>query len=145
MDATLLLASFAKVSDGMVDIMQGGFTEIGPGPVSFCVAGTVMCQWHETNQEHELKLELLDADGQAFPHPENGEPVQLTKVFEVGRPPGVKPGVSMTLPLAEPFGAFELEPGEQYEIKLTLDGDTRDDWRLPFTIRKAPPPQQLAA
>src|SRR5256885_7185475 len=53
-----------------------------PGPVSFFVAGLVSCEWHETNQKHELRLELLDADGGSVPHPENGQPVATSATFE---------------------------------------------------------------
>jgi hypothetical protein len=48
------------------------------------------------------------------------------------------------MPFAVPFGAFQLDPGQQYIVGLSIDGDTRDEWRLPFTVREAPP-QQLAA
>lgn len=144
MIASVMLANFAKVSDNMLDVQQAGWTFIGPGPVSFVVAGLVSCQWHETNVKHELKMELLDADGHAFPHPENGQPVQIAGEFEIGRPPGTKPGSTVQMPFAQPFGAFVLEPGTQYEVKLTIDGDSRDEWRLPFTVRDAPQ-EQIAA
>jgi hypothetical protein len=144
MNATVLLANFAKVSDGMVDIQQGGWTQIGPGPVSFFVAGLVSCQWHETNQKHDLRVELLDADGGAVPHPENGEPILTAGTFEIGRPPGVKAGATIHMPIAVPFGLFELEAGADYEVRLTIDGEGRDEWRLPFTVREVPP-QQVAA
>jgi hypothetical protein len=144
LNVSVMLANFAKASDNMLDVQQAGWTFVGPGPVSFFVAGLVYCQWHEANQKHELKVELLDADGRAFPHPINGQPVQVGVVFEIGRPPGVKPGATMTMPFALPFGAFELDPGAQYEIRVSVDGEGRDEWRLPFTVREAPP-QQIAA
>jgi hypothetical protein len=141
MNATILLANFAKIADGMLDVQQGGWTQIGPGPVSFFVAGLISCEWHETNQKHELRLELLDADGGAVPHPENGQPVATSATFEAGRPPGLKPGAMVHMPLAVPFGVFELTPGESYEVRLSLDSESRDEWRLPFVIREAPAPQ----
>ena len=141
MNATILLANFAKIADGMLDVQQGGWTQIGPGPVSFFVAGLVSCEWHETNQKHELRLELLDADGGSVPHPENGQPVATSATFEVGRPPGLKQGAMVHMPLAIPFGVFELTPGESYEVRLSLDSESRDEWRLPFVVREAPVPQ----
>jgi hypothetical protein len=144
MNATVLLANFAKVAEGMIDVQQGGWTQIGPGPISFFVAGLVSCEWHETNQKHELKLELLDADGGSVPHPENGQPVATTATFEIGRPPGAKPGAKVHMPLAVPFGVFQLTPGQSYEVRLSIDAENRDEWRLPFVVRDAPVQPQTA-
>lgn len=144
MRASVFLANFAKVSDGMIDALGIGWTHTGPGPVSFFVAGIVSCDWHELNRQHELKAELIDADGLAVPHPENGNPILAAAQWEVGRPPGTKEGSSLNFPFAIPFGAFQLEPGEQYVVAVSLDGDVRDEWRLPFTVRDASE-QQLAA
>jgi hypothetical protein len=138
MYASVLLANFAKVSDGMLDIQGGGWNQIGPGPISFAVAGLVYCDWHESNERHELKAELLDADGQPVPHPENGRPIQAAGPWELGRPPGTRPGSTLVFPFVIPFGAFVLEPGEQYLVQVSLDGAARDEWRLPFTVREAP-------
>lgn len=139
-----MLANFAKVSDGMVDTMGAGWTFIGPGPVSFFVAGLVSCDWHELNRKHDLKVELLDADGEAVPHPENGNPIVAAAQWEMGRPPGTKDGSTLNFPFAVPFGAFQLDPGGQYVVALSIDGEARDEWRLAFTVRDAPQ-QQLAA
>jgi hypothetical protein len=144
MNACVMLANFAKVSDGMLDALGAGWTQIGPGPVSFCVAGLVSCDWHELNQRHELKVELLDADGQPVPHPENGNPILAAADWEMGRPPGTKQGSTLNFPFAIPFGLFQLKPGEQYVIAVSIDREPRDAWRLPFTVREAPQ-QQLAA
>ena len=144
MNATVVLANFAKVSDGMLDVQGGGWTVAG-SPTSFFVAGLVQCDWHETNQQHSLRLELLDADGGAVPHPENGDPIALGATFEIGRPPGTKPGTSFNWPFAIPFGAFELEQGARYEMRLSLNGEARDEWRLPFTVGPAPPAEKRAA
>jgi hypothetical protein len=144
MNANVMLANFAKVADGMLDVQAAGWTQIGPGPVSFFVAGLVSCDWHELNQRHELKAELLDADRQAVPHPASGEPIHATAQWEMGRPPGVKPGTTLVMPFAIPFGVFELEAGQQYVVQFSIDGDVRDQWRLPFTVRDAPT-QPLAA
>lgn len=139
-----MLANFAKVSDGMVDTMGTGWTFIGPGAVAFFVAGLVSCDWHELNRKHELKVELLDADGGPVPHPENGNPIIAALQWEMGRPPGTKEGSTLNFPFAIPFGSFQLEPGQQYVVPVSIDGEIRDEWRLQFTVRDAPQ-QQLAA
>lgn len=144
MRASVFLANFAKVSDGMVDALGVGWTFIGPGPLSFFVAGLASCDWHELNKRHELKVELFDADGSSVPHPAHDKPIMAALQWEMGRPPGTKDGSTLNFPFAIPFNGFELEPGEQYVVPLTIDGESRDEWRLPFTVRDAPE-QQLAA
>ena len=139
MQASVQLANFAKVSDGMLDSLGAGWTFIGPGPVSFFAAGIVSVDWHELNRRHELRIELLDADGAPVPHPANGSPILASLTWEMGRPPGTKEGSSLNFPFAVPFGAFELAAGGQYVVAVTIDGESRDEWRLPFTVRDLPP------
>jgi hypothetical protein len=137
-NVSVLLANFAKVSDNMLDVQQAGWSFVGPGPARFAVAGIAHCSWHEANQRHELKIELVDADGAPVLHPENGQPLMVHGHFEVGRPAGTKPGSSVPMPFAFPFAVPALPPGSQYEMRLSVDGECRDDWRVPFTIRAAP-------
>ena len=54
--------------------------------------------------------------------------------FEVGRPPGLKPGTPLDFPVAVNSTPLPLEPG-RYEWRLTIDGASREDWTLPFTVR----------
>ena len=56
-------------------------------------------------------------------------------VFEVGRPPGLKPGTPLDFPVAVNSGPLPLEPGGRYEWRLSIDGRSDEDWRLPFTTR----------
>jgi hypothetical protein len=47
------------------------------------------------------------------------------------------------MPFAFRFGPLDLAPG-RYEIRLTIGGETRDDWYVAFNVVAAPP-QELAA
>jgi len=58
----------------------------------------------------------------------------LASEFEVGRPPGLKPGTPLDFPVAVNSTPLPLEPG-RYEWRLTIDGATREDWTMPFTVR----------
>ena len=51
--------------------------------------------------------------------------------FEVGRPAGIKPGTPLELPLAVNSGPLPLEPGGRYEWRLSIDGESDEDWRSP--------------
>ena len=51
--------------------------------------------------------------------------------------PGVKPGTALDFVVAINIPPLPLEPGRQYAWRLTIDGDSRDDWRLSFAVRSA--------
>jgi hypothetical protein len=57
--------------------------------------------------------------------------------FEVGRPPGLKPGTPIDLPLAINVGPMPIPPGGRYEWRLSIDGETQDEWRVVFSTRPA--------
>ena len=139
MKATLLLADFAQVADGKLTVVGGGWSVTGPEPTPFAIAILVQVPWDQANVRHTLRLELLDADGNPVTmEADDGddEPILFFDdlVFEVGRPPGLKPGTPLDFPVAVNSGPLPLVSGV-YEWRLTIDGETDDDWRLPFSVR----------
>jgi hypothetical protein len=97
--------------------------------------------WDQANTVHSFSVELLDADGEevVLDTGEDGEqPVAFGGEFEVGRPPGLKPGTPLDFPVAMNSTPLPLESG-RYEWRLTIDGDSRQDWTLAFTVRSAEP------
>ena len=85
---------------------------------------------------HAFSVELLDADGAAVvvDGDEGEQAVAFGGEFEVGRPPGIKPGTPLDFPVAVNSTPLPLEQG-RYEWRLTIDGASRADWTLPFTVR----------
>lgn len=142
MKVTMLLADFAQVSDGKLTVVGGGWSITGPDPVPFGIGILVHVPWDQANRRHTLRLELLDADGQpvelATEDSEEEHPVVFFDdvPFEVGRPPGIKPGTSLEFVVAVNSGPLPLEPGARYEWRLSIDGRQQDDWRLPFSVRE---------
>ena len=136
MKATLLLADYAAVSDGKLTIVGGGWSQTGPEPASFGIALLIQVPWDQANTVHAFSVELLDADGApVVVDDENGEQaVAFGGEFEVGRPPGIKPGTPLDFPVAVNSTPLPLEHG-RYEWRLTIDGASRADWTLPFTVR----------
>jgi hypothetical protein len=137
---TLLLADFAQVAEGKLTVVGGGWSVTGPEPTPFAIAILVQVPWDQANVRHTLRLELLDADGNAVTiETDEGEEEPILffddLVFEVGRPPGLKPGTPLDFPLAVNSGPLPLEPGGRYEWRLSIDGRSDEDWRLPFTTR----------
>jgi hypothetical protein len=136
--ATLLLADYAVVSEGKLTIVGGGWSLTGPEPASFGIALLIQVPWDQSNTVHTFAVELLDADGQPveLETSEEGEqPVAFGGDFEVGRPPGLKPGTPLDFPVAMNSTPLPLEPG-RYEWRLTIDGQSRQDWTLAFTVRQ---------
>ena len=132
MKVTLLLADYAKVADGKLDVLGSGWSMMrAAGPFGFFVAALFQIPWDQTNTKHAFRLELLDADGQ--PVSIGDEAIRIDGEFEAGRPPGLKPGTPVDAPLVVPFGP--LDSG-RYEIRLTIDGETKEDWFVAFTLEQ---------
>jgi hypothetical protein len=140
MKATMLLADYAVVSDGKLTIIGGGWSQTGPEPASFGIGLLIQVPWDQANTPHSFNVELLDADGGpvVLETPEEEQAVAFGGEFEVGRPPGLKPGTPLDFPVAMNSTPLPLEPG-RYEWRLTIDNQAREDWRLPFTVRGEEP------
>jgi hypothetical protein len=135
--ATMLLADYAVVSDGKLTIVGGGWSQTGPEPSSFGIGLLIQVPWDQANTMHAFSVELVDSDGAEVilqTAEEDEQPVAFGGEFEVGRPPGLKPGTPLDFPVAVNSTPLPLEPG-RYEWRLTIDGKSREDWTLPFTVR----------
>lgn len=135
----MLLADYAQAADGKLNVIGGGWSVTGPGPAAFAIALDIKVPWDQTNVQHTLRLELVDADGRPVlvAAPEAEQAIFVESTFEVGRPAGLKPGTPIDVPIALNFPPLPLPPGGRYEWRLTIDGATDEDWRLAFTTRAA--------
>lgn len=144
MQATLLLADYAVVQDGKLNLIGAGWTVISGGdravPIGIGVIFAV--PWDQANQPHEFQIKLVDEDGkQAMfqTNPEGpGEPLIIPGQFEVGRPPGVPPGTTLQSVIAINLGPLPLPPGRGYAWRLELDGNPEALAVRPFRTRDAP-------
>lgn len=99
--------------------------------------------WDQTNQEHILTLELVDADGRPvmMDVDEQGNPtgLRIDIGFEVGRPPGVLPGSPIDLAQSINVDAgMPLAPDQNYEWRLEIDGAAVT--ARSFRVSSTPPP-----
>lgn len=146
MRATILLADAAQACDGKLYILGGGWNITGPAPAPSAIAILVEVPWDRTNVRMPWRLELVDADGNEVmvQGPMGEQAIKLEGELEVGRPPGVKPGTHLPIPLAINIGPLPLEPGGQYQWKLYIDGETQEHWDVTFFMRALQPPTSPA-
>jgi hypothetical protein len=133
----MLLADAAQAVEGKLFVLGGGWSVCGPDPTPMALAIKIEVPWDQANVRHECRIVLLDSDGTPveLETPEGPKPVEVTSEFEVGRPPGLRPGTPIDLPLALNFGPLPLPPEGRYEWRLEIDGDSGEDWRLAFSTR----------
>lgn len=139
MKVTMLLADSAQAVDGKLYILGGGWSVTGPGPSAFAIAMKIEVPWDEANRRHKLQLSLADTDAQPvkIPTPAGEHPVEVTGEFEVGRPPGLKPGTPLDVTIAINVGPLQLPPDSRFVWQLSIDGHAEEDWRLAFSTRPA--------
>ena len=134
----MLLADAAQEVGGKLYILGGGWSITGPTPTPMAIALKLEVPWDRTNEHHTLLLELVDEDGTpVLVADEHGEqvPLQVSGEFEAGRPPGIKPGTPIDSALAVNFGPLQLEGGRRYQWRLSIDGESDEDWTLGFSTR----------
>lgn len=134
---TMMLADHAAAADGKLYVNGGGWSITGPAPSPGAIAVDMKIPWDERDHKHKLLLELLDADGQSVlvPAPFGVQPLRIEASLQAQGPFDVKPGTPLDAVFAINYGAIPLGPGARYERRLSVNGDTDEDWTLPFTTR----------
>src|SRR3984957_8536546 len=110
MEVTMLLCDRAQVAEGKLYVLGGGWNLAQAGaPFPVEVAVMVAVPWTESNEKHQFKLTLVDEDAQPIEMGE-GNALDVTGEFEVGRPPGIKPGTALNQQMVFKFGMLMLPP-----------------------------------
>jgi hypothetical protein len=86
------------------------------------LAVSLQVPWDQTNIPHMVLLQLLSEDGKPILD-STGERLRAEAKFEIGRPPGVKRGTPMPVPLAINFPNVVL-PAGGYRWELAIDDAT---------------------
>lgn len=138
----MVLADFAQVAEGKLNLIGGGWTITGPQPVPYGIGLIFDVPWDQANEQINFRLDLVDQDGQPveIETPMGEQPLFIEGGFEVGRPPGLKRGTPLATPVGINLGPQPLPPGGRYEWRLTVNGESAEDWRLPFSVRPAAGP-----
>jgi hypothetical protein len=131
----VLLADAAQVVNGKLYMLGGGWSWIRPGS-PFVVCGKIGIPWDRWSDWHKLRLDLVDGDGQPVLVGSEGEEKAVViehPPFRPTVPPQVKPGTSLDWPFAIAINGLPLNPGSLYEWRISINGESEDDWRLAFT------------
>jgi hypothetical protein len=145
MQIDAVLANHAEAVNNLL-YLSGGGVELGflppgmPPPylVNLGIGIMVTVPWEQTNQQHQLEIELLNEDGQPVQLPVGPGTtgvLQLKMAFNVGRPPGLVIGDDQHVSLAANLPALPLPATGKYIFVVRVDGN--DERRLPYRIAPA--------
>lgn len=113
----LLIADRAEVINGKLYLMGGAWDHITVGdlsqPISFYLALGIVIPWNATNEHHQLRLTVQDADG--------GGLAQLDGQFVAGRPPHLTTGSQQRVLFAAGLNVVLPRAGT-YEAVAYLNG-----------------------
>ena len=143
MKVTMLLADSAQSVGGKLYILGGGWSLTGPAPTPSAIALKIEVPWDLAARRHNILLEIVNADGQPIrlPTHDGEQPVRAEAQFETGIPAGLIPGTPIDATLAMNINPLPLPPGARYMWRLSIDGETRDEWHVAFSTRPAVPIQ----
>jgi hypothetical protein len=130
MQVTMLLCDAAQTLGGKLYVLGGGWSVLfQPNvPTRMSIAVVVSVPWNQANEQHSLSLVLLTEDGEAVQV--DDEAVSLNGKFEVGRPPGLKPGTDIDAPFVADFTLALDAGGYVWELSV----DATEMARRPFRV-----------
>ncbi len=133
----LILADAAQVVGAKLYLLGGGWDRLTvnrelPVDQKCALALSISVPWNETNQKHSFEVEIISED--------NGteEPKSLVKVggqFEVGRPPGIRPGQEQRFQLALEMN-LRMETAGTKTVIARIEGEEKR--RIYFTVVPGP-------
>ncbi len=135
----LILANHVESVNGLLYISGGGWTEhyrrVKPGappPVShFGIGVSVLVPWHETNEPHQLTLQIENEDATRIV-------AKVDAALNVGRPPTLPPGTPQHAVIGLSVETMFPAPGG-YRVLAQLDGG-KDVRRWPFRVHDVTTP-----
>ena len=128
----LILADAAQAIGGKLYMLGGGWDVMTinsgfPAQHPFAIGLGLSVPWNETNQRHNLTVEVLDEDGH--------EAAKMTGQLEVGRPPGLPMGQAQRVVVAL-NGVLGVEkPGNFVIVAKVEDQEAK---RIQFRIVPGP-------
>ena len=138
MEATILLADAARVSDGKLDLLGAGWTVTVAEPHPFGIGIILELPWAEIGVEHSFELVLLNAGDDSVAVDASGDVLfQGSGTMRTQKPPGVLLGKPVTQPVAIGVPPLAWQPAHDYKFLLTLDGNSNLGWEASFSTLPA--------
>ena len=130
----LILADAAQVVSNKLYMIGGGWDVLTvnsgfPADHPMAVAASFTVPWSDTNQKHSTDIEIFDED-------RNAVMANVTAEFEVGRAPGIPPGLAQRTQLAVTLG-LRIEHAGQYTIRSRVNGEEQPR-RACFRVLEGP-------
>ena len=128
----LILADAAQIVGGKLYLMGGGWDNLivntrFPFDQRLAVAASFQIDWNETNEPHNVAVEITTADGQTL--------AAFGGKVEAGRPPGIPIGQAQRAQLAAEVTLPIAGPGT-YEITVRVPG--QDPTQIHFNVVAGP-------
>jgi hypothetical protein len=126
--ATMVLADAVQTAEDKLWMLGAGWSQIQantPAPQGLGII--VHVPFDMTNRPINIEVFLLDADGEQVQAGEPPAPIGAAAEFEIGRPPGMKPGERSNVPLALRFNGLAHAPGG-YVWECKIDGEPVANW-----------------
>jgi len=128
----LILADSAEAVGGKLYMLGGGWDVLTinsafPAQHPFAIALGLSVPWNETNQRHNVSVEITSDDGQ--------QAATMSGQLEVGRPPGIPLGQPQRVVIAM-NGALRAEKPGSFVIVAKVEG--QEAKRVPFRIVAGP-------
>lgn len=128
----MVLADAVAAVEGKLYIHGAGwdnvFTAVWPAILTASVGILLRVPWGETNEEHTIELDIVDADGKSILPP----PGPLRGTVNAGRPPQLEPGTDQVTPLAIVLNGTKIEKAGHYVVEFNIDGQKMA--RAPFRV-----------
>ena len=136
MQVNIMMADFAEVHQNKLFITGAGINlmmvaPVEPQVINFGIGLTVAVPWTATNQNHHLKIALVDSDEHVVPlfrvppgmvMPEGQQEGVITANFNVGRSASMEVGEDSIMPLAFQFPNLLIPHPGTYKITVDIDG-----------------------
>lgn len=123
----IILADHAETLNNKLYLMGGGWQTLTvntlPAPHTLAVAVAFSVPGDETNQIHDIQIEVADQDGKSL--------LTLDGQFEVGRPAGIPKGGAQRVQMAINMG-LQFERLGDYIITTRIKGEVSK--QVPFNV-----------
>jgi hypothetical protein len=134
-----ILATSAQIEDGNLVVTGAGWMVRERSDTPAAVAALISVPRDRLGVPISVQIELLTRDGElvTIDPPDGPGPMVFDASFIPGGVEDPRVTIPVTVPVAMNLPPFPLPEASEYRWQFRLDGQTREEWALPF---RTPPP-----